>query len=310
MTQSDCFDVYQYYGGQVGKPHYWLGGGFVGWSHDPAICLGFGLGEWLMSDDFMSVDHLVDNAEQRFRFGDHAGGIEYLKQALSVDPDDGFVHSYLAVALINGKRLGAALHEANIGMQLAPNSAFSHFAMGEVLLAKQQFAKASEHLQAAIGLEPENPLFLLTQSRIQVRLKRHEQARELLDRALVLAPDNCDVLVEYGDLMLADNQLDVADDYYHQALSIEPQHIDGLIGKGDRTRQCRQSSFALRYQRLRILPRTGQPACLTSPGRRWIPGTDSVWRQEHARRTKAGLPCLPRTRHGRTARYGMDRQPA
>ncbi|MCJ8268544.1 MAG: hypothetical protein MJK04_03990, partial [Psychrosphaera sp.] len=141
-----------------------------------------------MTDENGSIERLIEAAEQRFRYGDAFGAIECLKEALSFAPDNAFLHSYLSYGLVATKRLGAALHEAQLGLSMEPYSPFAHYALGNVWLVKQKYRQSIEHLNIAISLEPDNSNYLLAQSRCLQALKDKTGALEALDQALSLAP--------------------------------------------------------------------------------------------------------------------------
>ena len=65
-----------------------------------------------MDYNIYSIDRLIEQASQRYRYGDYDGGIQALKAALSIAPDNGFLHSYLSFGLIKQMRIFAAEYEA------------------------------------------------------------------------------------------------------------------------------------------------------------------------------------------------------
>ncbi|KZN59837.1 hypothetical protein N473_02675 [Pseudoalteromonas luteoviolacea CPMOR-1] len=185
-----------------------------------------------MDYDDNSIDNLIEQASQRYRYGDYNGGIEALKAALSIAPNNGVLHSYLSFGLIKQKRIFAAEYEAKLGLELDPNSAYAHYVLGCLLHVKKDYQAALTHLEQAIALEPENPSFLEALSAVLLDKGRLEEAKSTLTRALEIAPDDPDVLAKFGDLWLNLNDLNQAQAYYNEALMIEPQHSGSLIGKG------------------------------------------------------------------------------
>ncbi len=185
-----------------------------------------------MDYDTNSIDSLVEQASQRYRYGDFNGGIEALKAALSITPNDGFLHSYLSFGLIKQKRISAAEYEAKIGLELEPNSAYAHYTMGNLLYVKRDLKAALVHLELALTLEPENVKFLELLSAIQINKRQLKEAKLTLERALEIAPDDPEILGQFGDYCYEINDLNKAECYYNEALEIEPQHISSLVGKG------------------------------------------------------------------------------
>ncbi|MBO9489891.1 tetratricopeptide repeat protein [Endozoicomonas sp. G2_1] len=179
-----------------------------------------------------SIERLVEQAEQRYRYGDFQGGVEALKLALAIEPDNGFLHSYLSFGLINLKRLFAAQHEAIIGLELEPNSAYAHYTLANLFQLKRDFDKALQHINDALILSPDNVSFLVLLSAIQLDVGQLQEAKVTLERALALAPSEPEVLGLFGDYWYELNELSKAEIYYNEALSIEPQHFSSLVGKG------------------------------------------------------------------------------
>lgn len=185
-----------------------------------------------MDYNINSIEQLVEQASQRYRYGDYGGGIEALKAALSIAPDDGFLHSYLSFGLIKQKRIAAAEYESKIGLELGPNSAYAHYALGNLLYVKKDLKAAVGHLEQALTIEPENVNFLELLSAIQLDKKEIKESKETLERALVIAPDDPNILAQYGDYWYEINDLIKAESCYNEALEIEPQHMNSLVGKG------------------------------------------------------------------------------
>ncbi|MGB2427337.1 MAG: tetratricopeptide repeat protein [Alteromonas sp.] len=186
-----------------------------------------------MDFDHTSVDRLINQAEQRYRYGDYNGGIEALKMALSLAPDYGFLHSYLAFGLVRQKRLVAAQYEAQVGLELEPNSSYAHYALANLLNVKRDFKAALPHIEQALTIDPENIHYLELLSDIQLEQGNTKEARITLERALELVADAPDLLSRFGDYWLKMGDYKQAEHYYNEALAIEPQHMIGLIGKGN-----------------------------------------------------------------------------
>ncbi|WP_215398958.1 tetratricopeptide repeat protein [Rheinheimera oceanensis] len=185
-----------------------------------------------MNDNVISIDRFIEIASQRYRYGDFSGGIDALKSALSIEPDNGFLHSYLSFGLIKQKRIVAAQYEAEVGLKLEPNSSYAHYALGKIFHVKRDFNAAITHLKQALAIEPENVSFLELLSSVYLGKSQFAEAKVILDRALELAPDDPDILGQYGDYWYEMNEQYNAEKYYNEALSIEPQHLYSLIGKG------------------------------------------------------------------------------
>lgn len=178
------------------------------------------------------LQRLIDRAAQQYRYGDYRGGMESLREALTLDPQQYFAHSLLAIGLLNMKRLAAAEHEARVGLQLEPEAPFAHYAMGEVLKARLKFKQALDYQQQAIALAPTEADYQAAIAETCVLMGRQKDAKNHLGRALQLDPENAGTLAQLGNWHLRNNQKEEAARFFGEALALEPQHAAALTGKG------------------------------------------------------------------------------
>jgi len=178
------------------------------------------------------LQRLIERAGQQYRYGDYRGGVESLREALSIDPQHYFAHSLLAIGLLNMKRLVAAEYEARAGLRLEPEAPFAHYAMGEVLKAQLKFKQALKYQQQAIALSPTDADYHGAIAETCALMGREKDAKNYLDKALQLDPENAGILAQLGDWHLRSNQKDKAAQFFDEALALEPQHSAALTGKG------------------------------------------------------------------------------
>lgn len=178
------------------------------------------------------LQRLINRAGQQYRYGDYRGGVESLREALTLDPQSYLAHSLLATGLLNMKRLAAAEYEARAGLQLEPEAHFAHYAMGEVLCAQLKFKQALKYHQQAIALSPTDADYHTAAAETCTLMGREKTARDYLDKALQLDPENVGALARMGDWHFSNNQKDKAEQYFDEALALEPQSAMALTGKG------------------------------------------------------------------------------
>lgn len=178
------------------------------------------------------LQRLIDRAAQQYRYGDYRGGVESLREALTMDPQHYFAHSFLAIGLLNMKRLAAAEYEARAGLQLEPEAPFVHYAMGEVLKAQLKFKQALQYQQQAIALAPTDADYHSAIAETYTLMGREKDAKDYLDKALQLDPEKAGTLAQLGDWHLRNNQKEKAAHFFDEALALEPQHTQALTGKG------------------------------------------------------------------------------
>lgn len=182
----------------------------------------------------MDAEHQrwMEIAARQLELGNPGGALEPLRRILAEDPAVAEAHSVMALALLELKRIHAALHEAGLGVSLAPEDALAHRALGAVLLAHRKLSLASEHLERAIDLEPTDPHARCTLATLRTLQGRRDEAGALLEKALALDPDDPAILAELGMHHLAGGAIDEADRFASEALSLHPEHRDALVLKG------------------------------------------------------------------------------
>lgn len=184
-----------------------------------------------MYDD-LDIQHALERAHARLRYGDPAGAVDILCEALAREPDSGVLHSALAQALLRQRRWTAAQHEAQQGLALEPESAYAHYSLATVHGLRGQHRRALPHLEQAVALAPEDEDYQLALARALDALGRRAEARAHFERAQQLAPDSAEVLAALGDWHFAQRDWRAARHCYQEALGREPQHAAALIGMG------------------------------------------------------------------------------
>jgi len=86
----------------------------------------------------------------------HAEATRLLRLVLTWRPDLGSSHATLAVALLDGGRAVAAVHEAEVAVRLEPDEALRHATLGRILLRVGRVADAIPPLRRARDLAPDD----------------------------------------------------------------------------------------------------------------------------------------------------------
>lgn len=171
----------------------------------------------------------------------------YLKEALSLDPLNPYLHYELAeIDLERGDYLSAARrlrraceiypmmwgsarkllfsHTGNyeILRELPPRRSLFHRRMGYQLLAGISEAGARKEFEQALELAPEDPENWRALGRFYSRTGKPDLAAPYYRRALALAPENHQWLAELGDILKELDQLEEARDYFLRARELEP----------------------------------------------------------------------------------------
>ncbi|MEO8998327.1 MAG: sulfotransferase [Rhodanobacter sp.] len=118
--------------------------------------------------------------------GDHARAIEFLRDALAVNPDDATTHMNLGSALFEAGATEAALVSLRHACELAPRMAAGWYNLGKALKLQFQYEAACVALRHALGIDATHVLSLLCLADAQTGLGDIAEAtrnyREVLRR--------------------------------------------------------------------------------------------------------------------------------
>ena len=181
----------------------------------------------------MDISQQLEQAQRQIEFGQIDGAIHSLKHVLSIDPDFAEAHAYLALCLLEKKRLHAAVSEAGMALALDAELELAHYVMAHVLIAKRDFKQAESHVTLLLESNPNHPHYYLLQADLYLLTHRKNQILPLLEKALTLAPESTKVLAELSQYYASTGDLDKAQHYAQASLKIEASNVDGLIAMGE-----------------------------------------------------------------------------
>jgi TolB-like protein len=134
--------------------------------------------------------------------------VDYLRQALEIDPDYAAAWQLLVQAEVwmphvgadpDGVHLQAAEFALDQSRRLSPNSADTMLAEGYFLYqGKKQYGAALERISAARAIEPRRADLMALQAFVFRRLGKLEEAVDLLDQASRLDPLNAGLAIQLG----------------------------------------------------------------------------------------------------------------
>jgi tetratricopeptide (TPR) repeat protein len=107
-----------------------------------------------------------------------------LRQALARDPDDGLIHSLLALCLLEGEKYTEATAAAETGLGLAPDEPHTAYIYATVLSARNLPRDAQPIAERTLAMDPQNPDYWALNARVQLQLGKTARALELIDEGL------------------------------------------------------------------------------------------------------------------------------
>jgi len=173
-----------------------------------------------------------EQAGNSLRRGDSRGAIDSLKRLLGVEPEHGQAHALLALALVQAKRIHAALHEAKLAVAIEPEDSFCHYALGRTLIVHGRLEAARAEFEMARTFDPEDADNELGLALVAEFAGKRADELQHLERALSLAPDSASVLARLADTWFRRGDDQRAERYARAVLEQEPDHLDALVVMG------------------------------------------------------------------------------
>ena len=198
--------------------------------------------------------------------GDPAGGIDYMRRASALVPDDVQIGLNLAGALKSLGRSDEAVGCLRALAGVVSGSPSVHLALADILDAQQNHGAAELHYRRALELSPDDAAALTGLGRV-LRLSgrekeaeaawrrvlkinpeqvgamvnlallimsrgRNNEAQAYLEKALNLAPGHAKTWFQYGNVMLNQNRPDLADEAFAKATTLDPDDYDAHVHLG------------------------------------------------------------------------------
>lgn len=113
-----------------------------------------------------------------------------LRQHLVVDPNDGFSHALLAIALLEQEKRDEAEQAARDAIGNTPDLAFAHYALARVLLDRNLDNDAAVAIEEAIRLEPTDADYHAMRANIDFQRRRWALALSAAETGLQFNPEH------------------------------------------------------------------------------------------------------------------------
>jgi tetratricopeptide (TPR) repeat protein len=117
-----------------------------------------------------------------------------LRRGLEAQPEDGHIHSLLALSLIQQRRTDEAKDVLREAVRLDPASFYPHYLMGIIHLEDDKLIDARRSLEEAIRLHPFQPCCFWLMGALLVKEGKKQEAIKALDRGLAIDPEDVDCL--------------------------------------------------------------------------------------------------------------------
>lgn len=180
----------------------------------------------------MSARAAVQRGLLQLRTGRPHAAVDAFCEALSFDPDDADTHAFLALALLDARRLQTARIEAELAVGMAAESPLPLYALGRVRTGERRWKEAREVFERLLAVEPDDAENHRALAMVQRAEGRRAEARATLERARAVDPSSAGVMADLADLALDEGRLDEAEALARDALGEAPEHADALVVMG------------------------------------------------------------------------------
>jgi protein O-GlcNAc transferase len=178
------------------------------------------------------VDALHRLAQVACQQGQFAAGVDYARQALTLDPQRPRTLILLGMALERLQRPLDALASFDRAVACAPDLADAHANQGDALVALGRQAEAVTSYDRALALAPDGIENWCNRGAALHDLRRYEEALASYDRALALKRDFAQVHFNCGNALALLGRHADAVAAYDRALTLAPDYLDALAARG------------------------------------------------------------------------------
>jgi len=164
--------------------------------------------------------------------GDPHGAIEFISQAIAVDPAQAAAYCNLGAALQDIGDSAAALIQFERALAIRPGYALAHNNRGNALRNLARYAEALQSYQDALRHQADHAEAAYNCGTVLHRLERFDDAVESYDWALRVKPGYADAWCNRGSALHMLQRYDAALDSFAAALRLDPAHASALCNRG------------------------------------------------------------------------------
>jgi protein O-GlcNAc transferase len=185
--------------------------------------------------------------------------VDWIHQAITLDPKNPVAHSNLAEALRTTGRLDEAIAACRHALKLKPDYPNAHLHLGNALRERGRLDEAIAAYHRAIQLDPSFPEI---HNNLGIALRergRLDEAIAAYQRAIQLKPDMSGAHNNLGDALAEQGQLGEAIAAYHRALQLKPDYPDALYNLANALRDRGQLDEAIAAYRRALALKPDMP---------------------------------------------------
>lgn len=176
--------------------------------------------------------NLLMQANNLITAGDLAGGEQKLIELL--EANDTLIDGWVSLGKLYSRegRMAEALVAFREANAKRPQDPFLVSRLANALIAAQQPAEAEQHLLLAQEKHPRNPLIIFAMARVMETTGRFDEAEKLFRESLVLDPRSAPAHVRLASIALKQGDISTADRELDAALKIDPRAPEASLVRG------------------------------------------------------------------------------
>ena len=181
------------------------------------------------------------------QLGDIDTSIQYLLQALAIQPQDATLLNNLANAYKKKHHFEEAIRYYQQAIALDPEYAQAHNNLATIYALQNNYQQALTHYAKAVNAEPD---FSAAHFNLGLLLLRNNQlaaAKTQFNNVIALNPEHTEAQFYLGVLNLEDNLLDEAEQCFHKVLEQDKEQVEALTNLGVIALKREQSQLAVDY---------------------------------------------------------------
>ena len=185
----------------------------------------------ILRDQPMHVGALELAGMVQYQSGEYASARQYFERAVSVNPNDAYVHANLAQVLCDLKEFDTATVSARRALVLDAQNADAHNILGNGMVARKDWHDAVGEYRLAIVADPQRPIFHHNLGHALQQLG-NEEAEACYRKAIALEPRFAPAYTNLGALLVKQDRYQEAHDLLQSAIALDPENIDAYNNLG------------------------------------------------------------------------------
>jgi len=137
----------------------------------------------------ISVEELVEKADDAYRSGDLQETKKYLREALYLEPKNLDILNKLGYVESQEGNYDEAISYAKDALEIEPDAPEVHAAIASFYRHEKEYDKAKEHYEKAIALEGNNEIYYFNYGNLLLDMNDTEGAKKMYEKAIEIAPD-------------------------------------------------------------------------------------------------------------------------